>query len=284
MIYKNNELNFNYALKAECSKCFGFCCVALYFSKSEGFPIDKEAGKPCINLQDDFKCSVHNNLKQNGLKGCTAYDCFGAGQKVAQAIYKGQNWRQDKKTAEEMFEVFLVIRQLHEMLWYLTEAFRLNSDKEIKNKIGLLIDETEQLTNIDVNSILNLDIGEFRKKVNILLYKTSQDIRRNASIGQKNRLKRKKTIAGRINLIGANLQKVNLVGEDLSGALLIAANLQENDLSWTDLIGADFRDANIRGADFTNSIFITQAQINSAIGNGDTKLSTALERPAHWEK
>lgn len=284
MINKKDKEYLNYGLKADCSKCFGFCCVALYFSKSEGFPVDKQAGKPCINLQDDFKCSVHKKLKQNGLKGCIAYDCFGAGQKVAQTIYKGQNWRQDKKTAEEMFEVFLVIRQLHEMLWYLSEAFRLNSDKEAKNKIGLLINETEQLTNLDANSILKLDIGEFRKRVNMLLLKTSQDIRKDASIGQKNRLKRKKTIAGRINLIGANLQKINLVGEDLSGALLIAANLRENDLSCTDLIGADFRDADIRGTDFTNSIFITQAQINAAIGNSDTKLSTALDRPTHWEK
>jgi uncharacterized protein YjbI with pentapeptide repeats len=284
MINEKDKEYLNYQLKADCSKCFGFCCVALYFSKSEGFPVDKEAGKPCINLQDDFKCSVHKKLKQNGLKGCIAYDCFGAGQKVAQTIYKGQNWRQDKKTAEEMFEVFLVIRQLHEMLWYLTEAFRLNSDKEAKNKIGLLINETQQLTNLDANSILKLDIGEFRKRVNMLLFKTSQDIRKDASIGQKNRLKRKKTIAGRINLIGANLQKINLVGEDLSGALLIAANLRENDLSCTDLIGADFRDADIRGADFTNSIFITQAQINAAIGNSDTKLSTTLDRPTHWEK
>lgn len=36
-------------LKNDCGKCFGFCCVALYFSDTEGFPNDKEAGKPCIN-------------------------------------------------------------------------------------------------------------------------------------------------------------------------------------------------------------------------------------------
>jgi uncharacterized protein YjbI with pentapeptide repeats len=86
MTYENRfkydkELHEN--LKIDCQKCFGFCCVALYFSASEGFPTDKDAGKPCINLQSDFNCAVHKNLRQKGLKGCTAYDCFGAGQKVA---------------------------------------------------------------------------------------------------------------------------------------------------------------------------------------------------------
>jgi hypothetical protein len=28
-------------LKIDCEKCFGFCCIALYFSASEGFPADK---------------------------------------------------------------------------------------------------------------------------------------------------------------------------------------------------------------------------------------------------
>ena len=33
--------------------------TALYFSKTEGFPIDKPSGAPCPNLQKDFLCSVH---------------------------------------------------------------------------------------------------------------------------------------------------------------------------------------------------------------------------------
>jgi len=49
----------NTELKINCKKCFGLCCVALYFSASEGFPTDKDVGKPFINLQSDFTCSVH---------------------------------------------------------------------------------------------------------------------------------------------------------------------------------------------------------------------------------
>ena len=43
-----DEALFNH-LKIDCSKCFGLCCVALFFSKCDGFPTDKGAGKPCLN-------------------------------------------------------------------------------------------------------------------------------------------------------------------------------------------------------------------------------------------
>ncbi|UOK56710.1 pentapeptide repeat-containing protein [Bacillus sp. OVS6] len=50
----------------------------------------------------------------------------------------------------------------------------------------------------------------------------------------------------------------------------------------TDLIGADFRDADIRGADLTESIFLTQPQMNSAKGDRNTKLPGTLRVPDHW--
>jgi len=96
MIYpienKYNKELYN-SLRGDCEKCFGLCCVALYFSASEGFPINKDAGKPCLNLQTKFGCSVHKDLRKQGLKGCIAYDCFGAGQRVAQVAYKGIDWK-----------------------------------------------------------------------------------------------------------------------------------------------------------------------------------------------
>lgn len=48
MVHKDIEMQES--LKIDCKNCFGFCCTALYFSKSDGFPNDKQAGKPCINL------------------------------------------------------------------------------------------------------------------------------------------------------------------------------------------------------------------------------------------
>ena len=287
MIYENRfkydeELHEN--LKIDCQKCFGFCCVALYFSASEGFPTDKDSGKPCINLQSDFKCAVHKNLRQQGLKGCTAYDCFGAGQKVAQVTYDGHDWRRNPETAKQMFDVFLVMRQLHEMLWYLAEALRIQYDSIIKEEVSQMISETVQLTNLDTDSLMKLDLVAHRSNVNALLSKTSEIVRTKARRGKKTTLKRKKTIAGRLNFIGSDLRKINLIGEDLRGAFLIAADLRGVDLSGADLIGADLRDADIRGANLTNSIFITQAQINVAKGDSNTRLPMSIVRPAYWDK
>lgn len=271
-------------LRVDCQKCFGFCCVALYFSASEGFPTDKDAGKPCINLQSDFKCTVHKNLREKGLKGCTAYDCFGAGQKVAQSTYGGQDWRRNPDTAKQMFDVFLVMRGLYEMLWYLAEAFRIQQDSTMREKISSMISETIKLTDLDAGSLMKVDLVVHRSKVNPLLSKTSEAVRTEACRGKKTALKARKRIAGRLDFIGADLKKINLKGEDLRGAFLIAADLRGVDLSGADLIGADLRDADIRGANLSNGIFITQGQINSAKGDSNTKLPISIIRPAHWDK
>ena len=96
------------SLSADCSRCVGLCCVAPAFSASADFAIDKSAGHPCPNLQDDFRCGIH--------------DCFGAGQQVSQVTFVGRDWRAEPQLAKAMFDTFAVMRQLHELLWYLTEA------------------------------------------------------------------------------------------------------------------------------------------------------------------
>ena len=84
--------------------------------------------------------------------------------------------------------------------------------------------------------------------------------------------------------IGADLRKATLKGTNLRGACLIAANLRGTDLSGADLIGADLRDTDIRGTNLTDSIFLTQSQINTAKGDSYTKLPTSLVRPTYWPK
>lgn len=269
-------------LKINCQKCFGFCCVALYFSASDGFPNNKNAGKPCLNLQADFSCSIHKDLRKKGLKGCTTYDCFGAGQKVAQITYAGHNWRENPELSDKMYEVFLIMRQLHEMLWYLKQALSIQTNEKIKNKINILITETEDITKSAPDLLMTLDIEVHRDNVNTLLRQTSEFIRAKALSNRKTNLKRKKTIAGRLDCIGADLKKINLKGADLRGAFLIAADLRGNDMSYADLIGADLRDADIRGANIKDSLFITQSQINSAKGDSSTILPKSIVRPASW--
>lgn len=276
-------IKMNYKeLQPDCEKCFGLCCVALYFSSMDGFPVNKDAGKPCINLTGDFKCKVHEDLNKKGLKGCIAYDCIGAGQKVAQVTYSGHDWKKKPESSKEMFDVFIIMKQLHEILWYLHEAIRLqhnnNADKE---KLIKKIDEIENLTHLEAKSIINLDLTSIRVGVNALLLQTSEFLRKKVNNG-KNSLKGKKALGGVLNLMGADLRKKDLRGVNLSGAFLIAANLRGVDLSFTDLIGADLRDADLSGANLSNSIFITQAQINSAKGDVNTRLPKSITKPRHW--
>ena len=271
-------------LRGDCKKCFGFCCIALYFSASEGFPISKEAGNPCVNLKSDFNCSVHKNLRKKGFKGCIAYDCFGAGQKVAQVTFGGHDWRQVPESAKQMFEVFLIMRKLHEMLWYLTETLTLQPARFIKDELSLMLSETDRLTNLNPLSLIVLDVEAHQDDVNSLLLHASKLVRIKFSLGQKMPSRLKNTSARRLDLISADLRRTNLRGASLRGACLIAADLRGVDLSGADLIGADLRDTDLRGANLIDSIFLTQVQINTAKGDSDTMLPLSLAKPMYWLK
>jgi uncharacterized protein YjbI with pentapeptide repeats len=262
------------SLRADCERCFGLCCVAPAFSASADFAIDKDAGQACPNLQSDFRCGIHQSLRQQGFPGCTVYDCFGAGQKVAQVAFGGQDWRQAPGTAGQMFAVFLIMRQLHELLWYLAEALTLQPARSLHGELRLALDQTERLTLKGPDSLTELDVAAHRRDVNILLLRTSELVRAEARTQKKDRKG--------ADLIGANLKGADLRGANLRGACLIGADLRGADLRLADLIGADFRAADIRGADLTGSIFLTQSQLNAAKGDADTKVPPSLTRPAHW--
>ena len=100
-------------LRADCARCAGLCCVAPAFAASADFGLDKPAGQPCPHLQPDSRCRIHDRLRRQGFAGCTVYDCFGAGQQVIQVTYGGQDWRQAPAVADQMFQVFAIMRQLH---------------------------------------------------------------------------------------------------------------------------------------------------------------------------
>lgn len=264
MTYSETSLDKNQNLRVDCAKCFGLCCVALYFSASEGFPMNKEAGQPCINLQSDYRCCVYKDLRKLGLKGCTAFDCFGAGQKVSQVSFAGKDWRESPQNAKKMFEVFQIMRQLHELLWYLTEALTLQSAHLIHEALSSMLHKTERITYLSPASLMELDVAVHREDVNSLLQKTSDYVRAEVCDVLKISSRFTKTLGGRVDLIGADLKRINLRGANLRGAYLMAADL--------------------RGADLTNSIFLTQAQINTARGDNSTKLPSRHIRPTHWDK
>lgn len=262
------------SLRADCERCFGLCCVAPAFSASTDFAIDKDAGQPCPNLQSDFRCAIHHRLRQQGFPGCTVYDCFGAGQQVAQVTFGGQDWRATPQIAAQMFEVFTIMRQLHELLWYLTEALTLQPARSLHGQLRLALDQTERLTHSSPDDLVELDVGARRRDVNALLLRTSELVRAKA--------RRHAIDRGGADLIGADLRGADLSSANLRGAYLIGANLTGADMRMADLIGADFRGADLSGADLTGSIFFTQSQLDAAKGDLDTKLPPSLTRPTHW--
>lgn len=176
-----------------------------------------------------------------------------------------------------MFAVFPIVQQLHEMLWYLNRALTLKETKPIQEDLQKIYEETIELTEKKPNEILVIDVRAHRSKVNPLLLETSRLYRaKSKNKGKNNRMKKS------VDLIGANLKGQNLQGEDFRGKLMIASVLSQSDLRKCDFIGADLRDANLRGADLTEALFLTQSQINSAVGDVHTKIPSYLEKPSHW--
>ncbi|MFI1297476.1 pentapeptide repeat-containing protein [Streptomyces noursei] len=276
-------------LLSDCGNCFGLCCVALPFARSADFALDKEAGRPCPNLQADFRCGVHQDLRQRGFSGCTVFECFGAGQKISQVTFQGQDWRTAPDTARPMFDAFAVMRQLHELLWYLTQAVALPPSgastgstgaasaalpAALRDELRAALEKTERLTLGTAEELAGLDVPAHRAEVNTLLLRVSELVRAKVP-------GRKKDRRG-ADLMGARLKGADLKGANLRGAYLIAADLRGADLRSADMIGADLRDADLRGADLTGSIFLTQAQVNAARGDATTRLPRGLRRPAHW--
>jgi uncharacterized protein YjbI with pentapeptide repeats len=266
-------------LRADCERCFGLCCVAPAFSASADFAISKDAGHPCPNLQPDFRCGIHARLRHRGFPGCAVYECFGAGQKVAQVTFGGQDWRRSPGIAEQMFRVFTIMRQLHELLWHLGEALTLPAARPLYPELSRALDETERLTLASPDALVELDAAAYRQDTNALLRRASE-LARAGPRGPDTDLAGA-DLAG-ADLAGKELTDADLRGASLRGACLIGADLGSADLTRADLTGADLRGASLRGADLTGTIFLTQSQLDAAKGDAATRLPPSLTSPAHW--
>jgi uncharacterized protein YjbI with pentapeptide repeats len=75
----------------------------------------------------------------------------------------------------------------------------------------------------------------------------------------------------------ANLQDVNLVRADLSGANLNGADLRRANLYRANLSGADLNDTNLRGADLSRAI-LTGTALNNARYNTDRQKFREITR------
>ncbi|HEY0641533.1 MAG TPA: pentapeptide repeat-containing protein, partial [Pseudonocardiaceae bacterium] len=159
----------NPALRADCARCVALCCVAPAFRRSADFALDKPAGRPCPNLLADFRCGIHDSLPARGFRGCTVYDCFGAGQRVTQETFGGRDWRSEPELAAPMFAVFPVVRVLHELLRYLAEALTLPGAEPLRAELRDALTRTDALAAGTPDDLRSLDAEAHRAAVAPLL-------------------------------------------------------------------------------------------------------------------
>ena len=261
-------------LRADCSRCAALCCVAPAFAASADFGLNKPAGRPCPKLRDDFGCGIHDRLREQGFPGCDVFDCFGAGQQVVQVTFGHQDWREDARVAASMFDTFTVMRQLHELLWYLTESQTLLPPGALRDEVDRVHADVERLTRLGADELAGADGPALRQATGDLLARVSETARQGTP---RRSLDRKGA-----DLIEAKLRGADLRGTSLRGSYLLGADLRGADLRKADLLGADLRAADLTGANLSESIFLTQPQVQAARGDATTALPPALTRPRHW--
>ncbi len=243
--------------------------MAPAFAASADFAIDKPAGVACPHLLEDFRCRIHAELRPRGFPGCEVFDCFGAGQQLTQVTFGGRSWREDPALASAQFAVLPVLRQLHEMLWHLTEAASLPTPfaAEAREVAG----RVEQVAAGGADELGGVDVGALRADVGALLGRVSTAVRGPAAPDRSG-----------ADLMGRDLRQARLRNAGLRGAYLIGADLRGIDLGTADLLGADLRAADVWGADLSRCLFLTQPQVTAAQGDATTQLPEAVTRPRHW--
>ncbi|WP_309302790.1 pentapeptide repeat-containing protein [Streptomyces sp. PT12] len=240
--------------------------------------MDKRTGEPCGHVRADFGCGLHEGLREAGFPGCAVFDCFGVGQRVSRVTFGGRDWRRHPGEARAMFAVLPVMRELHELLWYLREALEPPRAPPLRGELRRAWDEVAALAEGGARELEALDVAPHRRRVGELLGRASE-LTRVAVPG------RRRDHRG-ADLVGARLAGAPARG-DAARALLIGADLGSVDLRDADLLGSDLRGADLAGADLAGAdlrgaLFLTAEQVASAHGSANTRLPTALPRPRQW--
>ena len=110
------------ALRADCSRCAGLCCVAPAFYSVQGFGFDKPAHRACAYLTTQNHCAIHSERAARGFPACETFDCFGAGQRVTQELFHGADWRASRDVAVRMYSAYACVAALHRLMALLAVA------------------------------------------------------------------------------------------------------------------------------------------------------------------
>jgi hypothetical protein len=258
------EVDDRALLHADCARCAALCCVLPPFSASADFAIDKPAGRACPNLAADDRCRIHAQLPERGFPGCVVFDCFGAGQQLVQVTYRGR----DPRTEPGAATVLDAMRQVSELLWYLTEALARPAAAPLHPRLTAARDRTRALREAGAAELAALDTGALRRDAGVLLREVSELVRADLPGPRRDR--------SGADLIGKDLRRADLRAGCLRGAYLIGADLRGADLRGADLLGADLRGADLRGADLRDVLFLTRPQVAAARTDDTTRLPTGV--------
>ena len=148
-------------LRADCTRCCGLCCVGPAFDADQGFGFNKPAHTPCANLDRDFRCAIHGELRQRGFPSCQTFDCYGAGQRVTQRLFAGKSWKTSPELAVRMFDAYRKYRSLHELMALLQTAIRQAATPEALELQGLY----QRIDDLCESGVVEINIATLRKQV-----------------------------------------------------------------------------------------------------------------------
>ena len=273
------------ALRADCSRCVGLCCVAPAFVASADFALTKPAGTPCPNLGADHRCGIHDRLRRSGFPGCAVFDCFGAGQHVVALTLGRPDVAPTAAQRRTLHAALDPARAVMEVLHHLEECAALVTDDASvglgTSGLGAEVDaeraRVRGLLDLPVERLTAVDVDGLRRRVGPLLGRVSARARDGARRGRAPR-----GAGPYADLAGADLAGADLRGAELRGALLVGADLRGADLDRADLLGADLRGADVRGARLATALFLTRPQLAAARGDARTTVPAVHERPDHW--
>lgn len=156
-------------LAADCGRCAALCCIATAFDASDDFAFDKPAGLPCSYITRDCQCAIHDEREVRGFRGCTVYDCHGAGPSVTRAFAGDSPARSS---------AFLVVRPVFEWLWLLTEAAKIcpPHETELLAAIAGRVDALDTIASCGGRDLRESDLDPHRESTRLLLLRVGRAV------------------------------------------------------------------------------------------------------------
>ncbi len=102
-----------------------------------------------------------------------------------------------------MFDAFAIMRQLHELAWYLTEALALPAARAVHPELRAALEGIKELTRETADALLAVDLAGRRQAIGVLLGRASELVRAGVVPGTKRRGARDRSGA---DLAGADLR------------------------------------------------------------------------------